>query len=116
MSALSFVLATLAVWRLTHLIHAEDGPFDVVMRLRNLARAGSFGKLLECFYCLSLWVAAPFAVLLQPAWRQRIVLWLALSGAAILVQRFADAFAPDRPPYVEGPFPEIPAHHQEEQS
>jgi len=34
------------------------------VRLRRLAGGGFWGGLLDCFYCLSLWVAAPFAVLI----------------------------------------------------
>ncbi len=48
---LFFCVATLAVWRLTHLLHAEDGPFDVFVRLRRGAGEGFFGKLLDCFHC-----------------------------------------------------------------
>ena len=28
-------LGILAVWRVTHLLHAEDGPWDVLYRLRR---------------------------------------------------------------------------------
>ena len=38
-----FGVATLAVWRLTHLLHAEDGPFDLCVRLRHLLGEGFFG-------------------------------------------------------------------------
>lgn len=84
---LFFCVAALAVWRLTHLLHAEDGPFDVFVRLRRGVGEGFFGKLLGCFYCLSLWTAAPAAWLLGGDWRQWLLLWLALSTAAILVER-----------------------------
>jgi hypothetical protein len=82
-----FVLGALAVWRLTHLLVAEDGPWDVLVRLRRRAGAGFWGELLDCFYCLSLWIAAPFAVLLGASWPERLLLWPALSGAAILLER-----------------------------
>src|SRR5215813_12454646 len=82
-----FVMASLAVWRITHLLNAEDGPWQKVARLRRKAGAGFWGELLDCFYCLSLWVAAPFAYFLSTAWRERAMLWLALSAGAILLQR-----------------------------
>lgn len=83
----SLLAATLAVWRLTHLLWDEDGPGDVFVRLRRLAGRGFFGRLIDCFYCSSLWVAAPFAWLLGATWAERLVLWLALSGGAILLER-----------------------------
>ena len=103
MTAHNLIFAVLAVWRLTHLLTTEDGPFDIVARLRRLSGSSFFGKLLDCFYCLSLWVAAPFALLSQRAWQDRLLLWLALSGAAILLNRLADTIAPDRPVYFEAP-------------
>ena len=87
----AFVLGSLAVWRVTHLFSAEDGPFDLIVRLRRLAGSGVVGKLLDCFYCLSLWVAVPFALLLEDTLKQRVLLWLALSGAAGLLQRLSSA-------------------------
>ena len=96
----AFVLGSLAVWRVTHLLNAEDGPFDVIVRLRRRAGSGVAGRLLDCFYCLSLWVAMPFALLLEDTLKQQALLWLALSGAAGLLQRFS---SPRRTPAdVEG--------------
>lgn len=81
-----FLLASIATWRITHLLQAEDGPWDVLVKLRALAGDSVFGKLLDCFYCLSLWMALPFACLVQ-GWPHRVVFWLATSGAAILLER-----------------------------
>jgi hypothetical protein len=80
------VLGVLVVWRVTHLLFAEDGPWNVVIRLRRQAGAGFWGKLLDCFYCLSLWIAAPLALLLGGGWTERLLLWPALSAGAILLE------------------------------
>ena len=56
-----FGLAALATWRVAHLVAEEDGPADAIVRLRERAGAGWAGELMDCFYCLSLWTAAPFA-------------------------------------------------------
>ena len=40
---------------------------------------GFWGQLLDCFYCLSVWIAAPFAIYLGQTLGQGIMLWLALS-------------------------------------
>ena len=85
-----FLLGTLAVWRATHLLQAEDGPGDVVVHLRRRAGTGFWGQLLDCFYCLSVWIAAPFAICLGKTWSRRVLLWLALSAGAILLERATD--------------------------
>jgi len=103
MSAIQLILAILTVWRVTHLLTAEDGPFEIVTRLRLRAGSGWFGKLLDCFYCLSLWISAPLALWMDTQWLERVLLWLGLSAAAILVNRAAEALAPERPHYFEAP-------------
>ena len=92
-----FVLESLAVWRVTHLLHAEDGPWDLSVRLRRSLGQGFWGKLVDCFYCASLWVAAPFALLLGEGWKERLLLWPALSGAASLLERLTEG-GTDTPP------------------
>jgi hypothetical protein len=89
----ALALGILAVWRITHLLNAEDGPGKLLARMRTLAGSGFWGEMLDCFYCLSLWVAAPFALILGGEWSERLLLWPALSGAAILLER-ATASAP----------------------
>ena len=90
MTALQITIAALAVWRLTHLLHAEDGPLEMFARCRNWLRRMSLSGVTDCFNCLSLWVAAPFAMILGSRWEERLALWLALSGAAILANRLAE--------------------------
>ena len=85
-----FLLGILSVWRITHLLYAEDGPWDVVVLLRRRAGAGFWGQLLDCFYCLSVWIAAPFAIFLGKKLGERILLWPALSAGAILLERVTD--------------------------
>ncbi len=82
-----FLLATLAVWRVTHLLSREDGPWDLLLRFRRALGSGMLSKLVACFYCLSLWVALPFAWFLTASWIERVVSWLAVSAAAILLER-----------------------------
>ncbi|MBF6594535.1 MAG: DUF1360 domain-containing protein [Thermaceae bacterium] len=99
MSLEAILLGTLAVWRVTHLLQAEDGPWNLGLRLRQAAESGFWGQLLDCFYCLSLWVAVPVSLLLAPGWREGVLLWLGLSGGAILLQRLSHR-SPS-PPYEE---------------
>jgi hypothetical protein len=82
-----FALAVLAVWRITHLLVKEDGPWDLIVRLRKAVGGGLFGRLMDCFQCLTLWVAAPFTFFLTQNVLQWVVGWLAISGAACLLER-----------------------------
>lgn len=92
------IINVLGVWRITHLLQAEDGPWDLVVRLRRKAGDTLWGRLLDCFYCLSLWIALPFAAGLGADWKEAILLWPALSAAAILLERIT---VPATAAYVE---------------
>jgi hypothetical protein len=82
-----FGLATLATWRLAHLVSQEDGPANSIARLRARAGPGAVGELMDCFYCLSLWAAAPLAFAVSGRRRETPITWLALSGVACLLER-----------------------------
>lgn len=88
------VLGTLATWRITHLLQAEDGPWDLVARFRRKLGQSFWGKLLDCFYCLSIWLALPLALVLGESTKERLLLWPALSGGAILLERITYSAPP----------------------
>jgi hypothetical protein len=85
-----FTLCILAVWRLTHLLAKEDGPADLVFRLRRRLGESEVGRAMDCFYCLSVWIALPFTFLLPGSWLDRSLGWLALSGAACLSEKLTE--------------------------
>lgn len=87
--AARFCIGALATWRITHLLTAEDGPADAVVRLRRAVGDGLLGELLDCFYCVSVWTAAPVAAAVAGRRRDAPLTWLALSGAACLLERVA---------------------------
>jgi hypothetical protein len=82
-----FVLAVLATWRVTHLLGKEDGPADLIVRVRIRLGHGLAGKLMDCFQCLSLWIAAPSALFVSREPFYWLFAWLAISGAACLLER-----------------------------
>ncbi|MBR0670488.1 DUF1360 domain-containing protein [Neoroseomonas soli] len=86
-----FVLGVFATWRVAHLLTHEDGPWDLVVRLRAAAGNGAIGHMLDCFHCLSLWIGAPIAFAVAGDPIGQALAWLALSGAACLLQRLAPA-------------------------
>ncbi len=98
-----FLLGALAVWRLTHLWAAEDGPFRLLARFREGMEGRFLSGLFGCFYCLSLWVAAPVALALGRGWREKLLLWPSLSAAAIFLNRLMERAAPETPVYFEEP-------------
>jgi Protein of unknown function (DUF1360) len=84
---LRLVLAVLATWRVTHFFVNEDGPWEVVTRLRRRAGESFWGRLMDCFYCVSVWVGSVFALAAAASWREWPLYWLAISGAACLLER-----------------------------
>jgi hypothetical protein len=104
-----FVLSVLTVWRITYFLQGEDGPWDIVIRVRQFVGEGFWGKLLDCFYCLSVWIAAPIAYLVGQSWPERALLWPSFSAAAILVERVTNVLPRVQP----APFAEDPVEGQE---
>jgi hypothetical protein len=84
-----FCLAALAAWRVTHLLAAEDGPAAVLAKARSRLGSGPAGELADCFGCLSMWVSVPLVPFVTRRRAQAPVCWLALSGAAFLLERLA---------------------------
>jgi hypothetical protein len=95
-----FILGLLGVWRITHLLHAEDGPGEIIVKLRKWAGDSVIGQAMECFYCLSLWAAAPFALLIGGTWLERALLWPALSAGAIALDLALQRLKPAALPVV----------------
>ena len=98
-----FVVAAMATWRVAHLVAHEDGPWDVIAWLRSRAGSGVLGSLLDCFYCLSMWVAVPFTAVVTVRLSELVPTWLAVSGAACLLERATAPRAPIEPLLLEPP-------------
>lgn len=109
---MTFLVCAFAVWRATRLLQREDGPWNAIAHLRMLAVKARMGRAIDCFYCLSLWIAIPFAVLLAHSFAEGFCVWLGLSGAAILVQSANEFAGPPRPVWREA---ELPNSYEETQ-
>ena len=83
----TFVIAALAVWRVTHLVSEEEGPWHVFAQLRRGIDGLFRTTAASCFYCASVWIAIPPALWMATGLVERLLLWLALSGAAIVLER-----------------------------
>ena len=86
-----FVLSVLATWRVSHLLASEDGPWDVVARLRQRLGTSALGRMIDCFACVSIWVALPFSLFVVRELLDVLICWLALSGAAMLLEQLHPA-------------------------
>jgi Protein of unknown function (DUF1360) len=86
-----------SVWRFTDLVDEEDALSDMILRLRGRIGTGATGRLMDCFYCLSLWIALPMAVFTCNGWLGLLVHGLALSGAASLLERTTSRAASELP-------------------
>ena len=95
------ILGILTVWRITHLLVFEDGPWQIVVRLRRFAGEGFWGELMDCHYCLSLWVSAPLAIALGTGLKERLLLWPALSAGSALLERATARLEPAPAIYLE---------------
>jgi hypothetical protein len=88
-----FLIAALAIWRLAFLLAREQGPWNVLSRLRRSARGNVVGALFTCVKCVGLWVSIPFAFFVRGEWPEVVVIWLALAGVTALIDEFT------RPPF-----------------
>jgi Protein of unknown function (DUF1360). len=85
---LLFVLSVLATWRITALVAYESGPFRSLEALRRLLVVIRLGRLVSCFHCLGLWIAALVALIVNRWEPSAILLWLALAGAVSIIERW----------------------------
>ena len=92
---MTFVLLALAVYRLSHMVTNEEGPFELFATLRDALggnqQATWVGRGIVCFLCVSFWVGLLGAVALwfwQVVAVQFVVYALALSGATLAFKKW----------------------------
>lgn len=89
MSTTDLIVIALAVWRFSYMLINEDGPFDILDRVRRLAnRVDTISALFACIYCMSIWIAAALLLLRTVSLTVfEIIVYIgALSAIAIAVQ------------------------------
>ena len=88
------LVRSLATWRISHLLLYEVGPYQILVKLRELVGVvhDEEGTPLEhkyqwtqCMWCFSIWVA--LVVKYLPV---KVLDVFALSGAALLIGRIVD--------------------------
>ena len=74
MDSVLFIIYSLAVWRLSHMLVHEEGPFDIFGKLRDISglsydaysqpiTPNVFSKILMCVNCTSVWVSIVLGLL-----------------------------------------------------
>jgi Protein of unknown function (DUF1360) len=87
---LLFLVSVLATWRITALVAYESGPFRILERLRRLLVVIRLGRLVSCFHCLGLWIAAGVALIVYRWDLATLLVWLGLAGAVSIIERWLD--------------------------
>lgn len=92
----TFILATLALWRVSRMLVLEDGPLYLFSRFRNiigiyeedgqLQSDNWVGTLFTCPLCVATWLSIPLTIYLREDW----LYWLGLAGAACVLFRFSE--------------------------
>ena len=97
---LQIVLATFAVYRLSHALALADGPFDIFARFRDWIGVDEqrtwVQRGLGCPACISFWVSLVFAlVFILPAStisRKTVIdlclLWFGIAGAVLFLLKW----------------------------
>lgn len=84
------IMSMLAIWRAVRMLQDEEGPFAIFSRLQAWVYSqpdviGGVYRAFTCFYCLSMWIAIPFAIYLTSNFANFIIYWLGLSAGAIII-------------------------------
>ena len=85
MEFLDIALRALAVYRVTHLLIHEEGPFSIAQWLRSVIdprQTSWIGRGWNCPLCLSFWLALAFAFV--PWW---VIVWIGLAGLILVARK-----------------------------
>jgi hypothetical protein len=83
MTPLTLIVATLAAYRISRMITAEEGPFGAFLWLRehiDRDQQSWVGRGLNCILCVSFWVTGAIALVLGATWLE----WLGMAGAIVM--------------------------------
>lgn len=94
MTWLTFIMASLAAYRLGRLTAQEDGPGDVAARIRGaLGQRTWIGRGAHCVACCTFWFAGIAALALvltnRVAWGDFWLLWLGTAGGGLVIYQVA---------------------------
>jgi hypothetical protein len=85
---LLLLVSVLATWRITALVAYESGPFRSLEALRRFLVVIRLGRLVSCFHCLGLWIAALVIATVYHWEPSAVLLWLAVAGGVSIIERW----------------------------
>lgn len=90
MTLLTFIVASLATWRLSYMFVREKGPLDIFVKLRAFlgriqSRSGGLFDLMSCVRCFSVWIGLVGALFVSHSFIQWLGYGLAFSAVASLI-------------------------------
>jgi len=93
MTPFAFIIASLAIWRLSYGMVNEDGPLMIWMRLRSrLARTqrhrGGLFDMISCVRCISFWIGLGTALFVSGSFLGVFGYAFAFSACAALIDKF----------------------------
>jgi hypothetical protein len=86
MDIITFIILSLAVWRISYALTAEEGPRHIFSKLRSTAHGGVF----DCIYCTSIHVGF-WALGLWLLHLEMFLYPFALSGLAMMLRSYTGA-------------------------
>lgn len=91
MTPITLIIASLAVWRISHALVKENGPLMIFARFRaylaaHQKRSGGFFDVFSCVYCLSFWIGLGAALWVSQNISQFIGYGLAFSSITMLLE------------------------------
>ena len=102
MNIATILILSLATWRLASLLYDEAGPWQLFNCVRGLFGikhdedgpvsypSTFFGDIFQCFWCVSLYVAAAVCVFaamyVRLSWQEWVLLWLAAAAGAVIIE------------------------------
>lgn len=93
MTWLTALIATLAAYRLAHMIAREEGPFSVFASIRGRFDPNQetwIGRGLNCAACVSVWTALIVVLMilyLPEALMIPLMFWLAVAGGGLILNK-----------------------------
>jgi hypothetical protein len=82
---MSFMIVALCVFRLAYMLAYEDGPWDVLYRIRKRLGNSTLGNLMDCPDCSSLWLSAFAAAIVWGININYVFYFPALSAVTVIL-------------------------------
>lgn len=92
MNWLTFLISSLATFRLAELFAYDAGPFDLLVKLRSSLRSHpNLHGLVSCVYCLgihfSFWITLLLVLIGEVTLAVSPIYWLGVAGLAVVIGR-----------------------------